>query len=248
VKHLVWVPSRPVEMTEPLWRIVNWAQGMDPGKGFDLNDFEWEHRKHQVLLLGDVKSTALSMSRSAGIHIAKTLDVDWFHMVDCDNPAGIPLDRYVGFLNQASAMRFGLMVSPAIAKKGSVGVVQPDGSSFGQLESVPLGKPFDIGGGTGGLMSMSKACLEKLEPVGQFDWKNPDGTTRQIPMFYRWSETGTGKGSQAVSEDYALCQHVHAVTGFRVGADTRLKTFHYKPWAMGSFDEDVLRGYRQGFG
>ena len=230
MRILVWVPSRPTEATDPIWQIVKWSQGLDSTLEIDPNHFAWPKRDHDVLLLGDVKSTSLSAARSAGIHLAKTTGVSHLVMPDSDNPPVGSIDKMMGYLNEASARGFGCIGSPAVSKSGTVGVLAPGGKSFDSLGLIPENL-FEVDACTGGFLCIPKKCLDEMKPIGQFKFAQAKGAApRLLPIYYEWSET-TGE-----SEDYALQRHIRDVTGFKIGADTRLKTGHFKGFYIPSWD------------
>lgn len=228
MRILVWVPSRPYEAVEPLWRITSWAQSFDR-----FENWTWGPTKHQVLIIGDWKSTALSISRSVSIDWAKKVGADWLLMTDCDTCPARPLNEMIGYLNQAAARNFGAIISPAVAKAGTVGVLPPlgmyDGDAYPSLSAIPENLS-EIRAGTGGFICISKACLSALVPVSQMTYrKNKDAPIVNVPNYYEWTEA-TGE-----SEDYAMLRRIRESTSFKLGADTRLKTLHFKAFGIPSW-------------
>jgi hypothetical protein len=235
VRVIVWVPSRPTEVMKPVWRTIAWAQGMDiEGVDFDPHAFHWPKQSHEVLIVGDVKSTSLSMARSAGIGMAKSCEANLV-MIDADTAPSKNLSPIMSTLAQGFAQGYGAIISPAVSESGSVGVISSEKNdkgeyiSFESLKRIPENL-FEIGAGTGGFIAISKDCLRRWEPVGSFDWKG-DGkhAPKKLPMYYRWEETA------GQSEDYAMLQHIRGVVGMKIGADTRLWTVHTKTFGIPSY-------------
>jgi hypothetical protein len=226
-------------MMKPVWRTVAWMQGLDiEGKlaDFDIDHFTWPRRDHDVLLLGDVKSTNLPLSRSAGIHLAKNAGVSWLVMPDADTAPDVNLNAMLSLLNQAARQGYGIIISPAVNENGSVGVLAPGGVTFETLNRIPEGL-FEIGGGTGGWMAFSKECLSRMTLVKKLEVKRTGKDSTFIPVYYEFSETSQ------YSEDYQLLNHVRDTTGLKIGADTRLWTTHGKLLGIPSY-----RGGGEGIG
>jgi len=220
---------------KPVWRTLAWAQGLDVRKpSFDPHEFEWPKMPDDVLVVGDVKSTSLSMARSAAIGMAKDKEANLV-MVDADTAPDQNLRNVLSVLAEDFARGFGAVLSPAVSESGAVGVVSPKKNekgeylSFDDLAVIPEGL-FEIGAGTGGFIAVSKECLRRWEKVGTFLWKGDSAhAPRELPMFYRWEETA------GQSEDYAMLQHVREKVGMRIGADTRLWTQHTKTFGIPSY-------------
>lgn len=216
-------------MVEPIFHTVHWAQG------FDLaTNCKWNATKHDVITIGDYRSTTLALSRCLGIYMALKLGADWHIQVDADNPPTAPLDAIVPILNAAASRRFGMIVSPSVNKRGVVGVNPPGGGKYGGLGEIPVGQTFEVSGGTGGVMAFSKACLEVFPPLNYVNIPLGQGKTEKVPNYYPWSDYQQASGSEE-SEDYALARRIREVTPFRIGSDTRLKSTHFKSFGIPSW-------------
>jgi hypothetical protein len=236
VRVLVWIPSRPTEVMKPVWRTVAWAQELDvEGASFDPYDFHWPQRKHEVLVVGDVKSTSLSMARSAAIAMAKSCEANLI-MVDADTAPRGNVGPMLSVMSQGFRQGYGAIISPAVSESRTVGVLSPRKApsgeyyAFDNLAQIPVGL-FEIGAGTGGFIAVSKECLHKWEKVGEFKWKgDSEHEARLLPMYYRWEETA------GQSEDYAMLAHIRDAIGMKIGADTRFKTLHTKTFGIPSYE------------
>lgn len=221
MRTLVWIPSRPYEAVEPLWQTLAWAQGF-------TGNLEWDWktlRKHEVLTLGDFRSTSLSTSRSAAITTAKEIGAETLIVCDADNNAIVPRDDVFSALAQAWARGYGCVISPAITKSGIVGVHPPDGGAYKSVNDVPTGL-FEIGNGTGGFMAFGRSLLEALQPMDYMEANTKQGLKR-FANYCHWTENQ--------SEDYSLINHIRDTTKFKVGADTRLRTSHIKFFGIPSW-------------
>ena len=221
MKALVWIPSRPYEAVEPLWQTLAWAQGFTGNKEWDWKSL----RSHEVLTLGDFRSTSLSTSRSAAIATAKEIGADVLLQVDADNNALTPRNEVLSYLSQAFSRGYGAVISPALTKSGIVGVHPPEGGAYASLSEVPKNL-FEISVGTGGFMAFSRACMEALEPIDWMESNTKDGVKR-FPNYCHWTETQ--------SEDYSLLNHIRGTTKFKIGADTRMRTSHIKFFGIPSW-------------
>lgn len=221
---------------KPIWRTVAWAQELDvEGANFDPYTFHWPQRKQDVIIVGDVKSTSLSMARSAAIWMAKSNEANLI-MVDADTAPRSNIGPMLSIMSQGFRQGFGAIISPAVSESRTVGVVSPTKNDNGQYVAfeyigvIPEGL-FEIGAGTGGFIAVSKECLRRWEKVGDFHWAgDAENKARDLPMFYKWEETA------GQSEDYAMLQHIRNALQMKVGADTRFRTLHTKTFGIPSYE------------